>query len=226
MWYVYILQCNDNTLYTGSTTDPDRRVDEHNNKKGASYISMRLPVKVVYIEEQPDRSRAQKREAEINPKSKNNWVIFYKLLKKKNCQLIALGSDELKEKILYRKEEEIINVSDIKKNLITRNLEKLLYLFFDYEKLIINKIKSEIKKEGITGILTRDIYSEKIIETLKKNNIKIIIPNVRLFKSRSQKEDPSAEEIVRKFMKIRKTIYEEMAKNKKKKGKIKYIPSN
>ena len=65
MWHVYILKCNDGSFYTGSTTDTSRRIEEHNNKKGGGYTRVRLPVKMVYTEEYPDRSKAQKREAQI-----------------------------------------------------------------------------------------------------------------------------------------------------------------
>jgi len=65
MWYVYILRCADNTLYTGSTTDIDRRVREHNCKKGGGCTRARLPVKLIYQETYLSRSRAQAREAQI-----------------------------------------------------------------------------------------------------------------------------------------------------------------
>jgi putative endonuclease len=65
MWYVYIVSCNDGSLYTGSTTDIDRRIKEHNNKKGGSYTRIRTPVKLKYQEEHYDRISAQKREAQI-----------------------------------------------------------------------------------------------------------------------------------------------------------------
>jgi len=65
MWYVYILECADGSLYTGSTTDIDRRVKEHNAKKGGGCTRGRLPVKLVYKEPCPNCSEAQKREAQI-----------------------------------------------------------------------------------------------------------------------------------------------------------------
>ncbi len=65
MWYVYILRCADGVLYTGSTTDIDRRVKEHNRKKGGGCTRSRLPVKLIYKETYPNRSEAQKREAQI-----------------------------------------------------------------------------------------------------------------------------------------------------------------
>ena len=65
MWYIYILQCADGLLYTGSTTDIDRRVKEHNSKKGGGCTRGRLPVKLVHKEPYPNLSEAQKREAQI-----------------------------------------------------------------------------------------------------------------------------------------------------------------
>ena len=63
MWYVYIVRCQDNSLYTGITTDIERRVFEHNfSKKGAKYTRSRRPVHSVYSEEVESRSIAQKRE--------------------------------------------------------------------------------------------------------------------------------------------------------------------
>ena len=63
--FVYILQCSDNTLYTGWTTDLNRRIAEHNAGRGARYTRSRRPVKLVYHETQPDRRRAMQREAAI-----------------------------------------------------------------------------------------------------------------------------------------------------------------
>ena len=63
--YCYIVECSDGTYYTGWTTDPQRRVATHNKGCGAKYTKMRLPVKLVYMEEQPDRNTAMKRERAI-----------------------------------------------------------------------------------------------------------------------------------------------------------------
>ena len=66
-WTVYVLRCGDDTLYTGVTTDIERRVNEHNfdNKLAASYTKSRRPVKLVYTEDCDDRSEALKREIGI-----------------------------------------------------------------------------------------------------------------------------------------------------------------
>ena len=55
----------DGSLYTGWTTDPERRIKEHNSGKGALYTRWRRPVSLRYLEETADRSAAQKRENEI-----------------------------------------------------------------------------------------------------------------------------------------------------------------
>jgi len=60
---VYLVRCADGTFYTGVTTDMARRLLEHNSSlKGAAYTKARRPVTLVYQEDQPDRSTAQKRE--------------------------------------------------------------------------------------------------------------------------------------------------------------------
>jgi putative endonuclease len=69
MYYVYILECADGTLYTGITTDLQRRVKEHNSSdKGAKYTRARRPVRLLYSEEYEDRSSASKREYHIKKK--------------------------------------------------------------------------------------------------------------------------------------------------------------
>ncbi|MCL5611004.1 MAG: GIY-YIG nuclease family protein [Chloroflexi bacterium] len=63
--YCYIVECSDGTLYTGWTTDPERRVKTHNAGRGARYTHTRRPVKLVYLEPQPDKVSALKRERAI-----------------------------------------------------------------------------------------------------------------------------------------------------------------
>jgi putative endonuclease len=64
-FYCYILECVDGTFYTGWTTDPPRREKQHNAGVGARYTSTRRPVRMVYVEEVPDRTSALKRELAI-----------------------------------------------------------------------------------------------------------------------------------------------------------------
>lgn len=70
MYFVYILRCADNSLYTGCTPNIEERVKKHNTGKGARYTRGRTPVEVVYIEEAADRSAALKREYAIKRYSK------------------------------------------------------------------------------------------------------------------------------------------------------------
>lgn len=66
MRYVYIVQCADNTLYTGITTNLERRIQEHNTSpKGAIYTRTKRPVKLVRSENHPDKSQASIREYQI-----------------------------------------------------------------------------------------------------------------------------------------------------------------
>jgi putative endonuclease len=62
---VYLARCRDGTLYTGITTDPERRLAEHNAGSGAAYTRTRLPVVLVYWETASDRSSALRREYAI-----------------------------------------------------------------------------------------------------------------------------------------------------------------
>ena len=64
-WFVYILRCADDTLYTGITKDLTRRCDQHNAGTASRYTRSRLPVELVYEELQPSRSLALKRELAI-----------------------------------------------------------------------------------------------------------------------------------------------------------------
>ncbi|MFT5281057.1 MAG: putative endonuclease [Flavobacteriaceae bacterium] len=66
-WYVYIVKCSDDTLYTGVTTNISRRINEHNGegKLGAKYTRARRPVELMYSYEYSDRSTASKEEYRI-----------------------------------------------------------------------------------------------------------------------------------------------------------------
>lgn len=69
-WFIYIIYCTDDTLYTGITTDVERRYIQHELQKGAKYFRGRKPKKIVYQESVPDRSAASKREIEIKKLSR------------------------------------------------------------------------------------------------------------------------------------------------------------
>ena len=63
--YVYILKCNDDSLYTGWTNNLEKRVKAHSNGKGAKYTKSRLPVELVYFEEYENKVEAMRREYAI-----------------------------------------------------------------------------------------------------------------------------------------------------------------
>lgn len=64
-WYVYILRCADDTLYTGMTDNVEKRLAAHQSGKGAKYTRGRGPLTLVYTEEAADKSAALKREISI-----------------------------------------------------------------------------------------------------------------------------------------------------------------
>ena len=70
-WYTYMVRCNDNSLYTGVTTDLQRRVYEHNGvKKGAKYTKNKQPVVLVYYQMKTSRSTACQYEYKLKQLSK------------------------------------------------------------------------------------------------------------------------------------------------------------
>ena len=65
-WFIYMIKCSDASLYTGVTTDVERRFKEHKeSKKGSKYARAKIPLRVVYTETCANRSEAQIREAQI-----------------------------------------------------------------------------------------------------------------------------------------------------------------
>ena len=72
MYFVYLLECADGSLYTGITTDVSRRLSEHKAGKGGHYTSAKKVAKLLYTEESKDRSSALKREAEIKKFSRKH----------------------------------------------------------------------------------------------------------------------------------------------------------
>ena len=69
-WYLYILRCRDGTLYTGITTDVEKRFEAHCSGKGAKYTRGRGPLELVYRETWQNHSQALKREWEIKAMSR------------------------------------------------------------------------------------------------------------------------------------------------------------
>lgn len=89
MYFVYILCCRDGSLYTGWSTDPQRRLTVHNSGKGAKYTRSRRPVRLVYQEVCPSREAALKREWQIKQLSRTEKLL---LIQEKD------GSHEIQKK--------------------------------------------------------------------------------------------------------------------------------
>ena len=80
MYFVYLIKCKDNTLYTGITTNVERRFKEHSLGMGGAYTRARKVIRIIYTEKHKDRSSALKRESVIKKlthKQKLNLVKLY-----------------------------------------------------------------------------------------------------------------------------------------------------
>lgn len=75
-WVVYIVECNDGSLYTGVTNDLNRRIEQHNAGKGAKYTRMKRPVKLVYSREVENKSEACKLEYQIKQLSRKEKILL------------------------------------------------------------------------------------------------------------------------------------------------------
>ena len=76
VWTVYVLRCKTGELYTGCTTDLERRVREHNSGAGSKFTRSRLPVDVVYTEELRGRSEALRRERAIKAMRRSEKLLL------------------------------------------------------------------------------------------------------------------------------------------------------
>ena len=72
MNYVYILRCNDDSLYTGWTNNLEKRIKAHSDGKGAKYTRARVPVELVYFEVFEDKIEAMKREYAIKQRERRS----------------------------------------------------------------------------------------------------------------------------------------------------------
>ena len=75
-WYLYILRCGDGTLYTGITTDLEKRLEVHRAGKGAKYTRGRAPLALVYREACADHSDALKREITVKKLTKQEKLLL------------------------------------------------------------------------------------------------------------------------------------------------------
>ena len=112
MYFLYILQCTDNTLYTGITVDLERRVFEHNNSTlGAKYTSARRPVKLVFSKKFRNRSLVSKEEFRVKQLSREEKLEMIRVYAKmdslfRNQNKMAKGNNkQQKEKKKPKKDK-------------------------------------------------------------------------------------------------------------------------
>ena len=76
-YFCYILECADGTFYTGWTTNPERRLNEHSHGRGARYTRAHPPSRLAFVEPQPDRSSAMRRERALKamPRARKQALI-------------------------------------------------------------------------------------------------------------------------------------------------------
>jgi putative endonuclease len=79
MWFVYVLLCSDNSLYTGSTNDLEKRFFKHKSGKGGNYTRSHKPLKIVYSENVESKSQALKREIEIKSWTRSKKIAVLNL---------------------------------------------------------------------------------------------------------------------------------------------------
>jgi len=81
-WFVYIVRCADNSLYTGITNDLVERTKKHNAGKGAKYTRSRLPVKLVWRERKSSELAARRREAAIKKLTRIEKIVLISMYEK------------------------------------------------------------------------------------------------------------------------------------------------
>jgi putative endonuclease len=93
--YMYILKCSDGSYYTGSTTDLERRINQHQNGEGANYTKKRLPVELVYYEEYSRIDEAFYREKQVQGWSRRKKEA---LIERRFSELPSLAKKKWKKK--------------------------------------------------------------------------------------------------------------------------------
>ena len=76
MWFVYIIKCEDKTLYTGTTNDLQKRFEKHKSGKGAKYTRSHVPERIVFFEKYDNKVIAQRREREIKKWTREEKLKF------------------------------------------------------------------------------------------------------------------------------------------------------
>jgi putative endonuclease len=125
-WYLYIVECNDGTLYTGITTDIKRRIRAHNSGSGAKYTRGRGPVKLMHLRRYTDRSAASKAEYKIKKLKRGKKLRIISEFALPGEIVIASGRSTIK-KSLYAL---VVSVRDYSFSKYT-NTDSVMYDFSD-----------------------------------------------------------------------------------------------
>jgi len=100
-WYLYMVRCGDDSIYTGISINVEARIDKHNSGRGAKYTSTRLPVRLIFVEDQIDQSSAMKREIEVKRwgrKRKENLAKGFLPLKPRSKRVIKPAAKRVASK--------------------------------------------------------------------------------------------------------------------------------
>lgn len=137
-YFVYLLECEDGSLYTGVTTDVARRFKEHQAGIGSNFTRAKKAKRIVYIEPQPNRSEAQKREAEIKkwPRARKVVLISSGIIgdmgKKKEAVIYQAKNGaiefrgDISRETLWATQAQIADVFGIERSVVTKHIGNLL----------------------------------------------------------------------------------------------------
>jgi predicted metal-dependent hydrolase len=140
MYFLYIVQCRDGSLYTGITTDISRRIKEHNSSKiGAKYTRAKRPVRLVFVKDYPDRSEASVDEARIKKLTRLEKI---RLIKQARKEYLARRRS-LKKELQNQKAVQFQKVKEEARKVIEADVERLnKHYNFEYKNISIRNQSS------------------------------------------------------------------------------------
>ncbi|MBU2035226.1 MAG: archease [Candidatus Omnitrophica bacterium] len=178
MWYVYILRCSDNSLYTGISIDPAKRLITHNKGKGYKYIRSKRPAELIYCEASDSKGKALRREIEIKNLCSEDKHKLVRSVPKKNYELIEHTAD-IGIRVKAASLNGLFKSSALAMfNIITRNKIpvpktatlkkiKIKQSASDLEELFINWLNELLSLSSAKGL----IFSNFRINKLDNNNL-------------------------------------------------------
>jgi 3-methyladenine DNA glycosylase AlkD/predicted GIY-YIG superfamily endonuclease len=188
VYYVYIIKCKDGSLYTGITTNLERRVEEHNSsKKGAKYTAARRPVTMVFNMECLDRSRASQLEHQIKKMTKSSKLELIDNFKAKKMSLKELQTelralaDVKKAKLLagfFKTSKGQYGYGDIFLGITVPQIRLLVKRYCELElKDVLKLLKSKLHEERLCALLIMVAKFEKGNEESRAEIFKAYLKN-------------------------------------------------